>query len=245
MSHNNISVAIDTTPENDWVEKPEVQSSDTTSITPTEEPIPFRKRPSNKTSGSLSETMVSLMKDDQYTDFTIYVGPENIKLRSHYAIWSLRTDFFERAKQGWKEGQENVFRFEHLDPLAFFRAMQFVYLGDYAVSPQLYGRTDEEMFATSFPGIPFDDPATDSHSREIFRNIAVQNVADYLQMADLDGLAAEKFRAAFQQPYAYEILPAVVRDVFTTPTTGCAASSSKRSPRRSTSSTTAATSATA
>ncbi|KAH0566487.1 hypothetical protein GP486_000105 [Trichoglossum hirsutum] len=110
-----------------------------------------------------------------YSDVTLYLGPQKVKFHAHYAILGARTNFFDVAKEaGFKESQENVFRFEEFQVHAFYRLLQYIYTGDYS----------EE-----------NDQSYDGHEddHELLKHVRVHALADFFNIPDLKELCASKF----------------------------------------------------
>lgn len=69
-----------------------------------------------------------------HADVTLYLGPQQVKLPAHYAILSIRTNYFDTAKEGgWQEASTNEFRFTGHSTYALYRMLQYVYTGDYSL----------------------------------------------------------------------------------------------------------------
>jgi BTB/POZ domain len=83
---------------------------------------------------SLQAFPASLLVSSKHSDVSIYLGPQKVELRAHYAILSIHTNYFDAAKErGFAEGLEDKFYFPEGHPHAFYRALQYMYTGDYSL----------------------------------------------------------------------------------------------------------------
>ena len=75
-----------------------------------------------------------MLLSSKHSDVSIYLGPEKVEFRAHYAILSVHTRYFDAAKEkGFAEALENKFYFPEGHPYAFYRVLQYIYTGDYSM----------------------------------------------------------------------------------------------------------------
>ena len=86
----------------------------------------------------------SLFNSPKHSDVTLYLGFPGMKIHAHLAILSVRTSYFDdvsgsRADDGKLEfylyGEEVEDREPLENPHALYRMLQYVYTGDYSVTP--------------------------------------------------------------------------------------------------------------
>ncbi|KAK2772769.1 hypothetical protein FQN52_004834 [Onygenales sp. PD_12] len=139
-----------------------------------------------------------LFNSQAHSDVTLYLGPSKFKFHAHYAILSVRTSYFDKAKAGeWEEGKNNEFNLTEDRAHALCRMLEYIYKGDYATGSR------------SLDGSK-DDPDLLKHAR-VFR------LADYFDVKGLKELCARKFAKQAVWLWTSEQFIESIREVYSIP----------------------------
>ncbi|KAI9761052.1 MAG: hypothetical protein M1840_002037 [Geoglossum simile] len=141
-----------------------------------------------------------LLVSSKHSDVSIYFGPEKVEFRAHYAILSVHTKYFDAAKErGFAEGLEDKFYFPEGHPHAFYRALQYMYTGDYSSENNQLDNGEED-------------------DRELLKHPRVNAIADLFDIEGLKELCATRFTDQLVTHWISDTFVDSVREIYSTST---------------------------
>ncbi|KAH7360792.1 BTB/POZ protein [Rhexocercosporidium sp. MPI-PUGE-AT-0058] len=145
-----------------------------------------------------SITFASLFNNTQYSDVTIYLGESKVPFAAHLVVLGSRCPYFDDMfRNGFKESIAKEVSFEKDSPHAVWRALRYIYTGDYS---------DE----------PSNALTSESDDLELFKHLRVFALADMLRIDELKLIACKKFERQLEQHWISDTLPDCVREVYST-----------------------------
>lgn len=159
-----------------------------------------------------------LFNSERYSDVTLFLGPDEVKFKAHYAVLGVRTTYFDKAKEhGFKEGETNEYRFPDYSAHALWRVLQYFYTGDYSVEPNQiedgggkYIPSRDAVYLGVFTNSEIDDDF------ELAKHPRVYAIADLLDMKGLQKLCASRFEKQLAEHWISDTFSDAVREVYAT-----------------------------
>ncbi|KAH6690202.1 hypothetical protein BKA61DRAFT_287743 [Leptodontidium sp. MPI-SDFR-AT-0119] len=118
-------------------------------------------------------TFASLFNNTRYFDVTVYLGEPKVPFAEHLVVLGTRCPYFdEMFRSGFKESITKEISFEKDSPHAVWRALCYIYTGDYS---------DE----------PSNTLTSESDDLELFKHLRVFALADMLRIDELKLIACK------------------------------------------------------
>lgn len=162
--------------------------------------------------------MFRLFNSEKYSDVTLFLGPDEVKFKAHYAVLGVRTTYFDKAKEhGFREGETNEYRFPDYSAHALWRVLQYFYTGDYSAEPN-------QMDDGGGNYIPIRDTlrlkiSTNSETDDDFelaKHPRVYAIADLLGLEALKKLCVSRFESQLTAHWISDTFSDAVREVYAT-----------------------------
>ncbi|KFY28058.1 hypothetical protein V491_00664 [Pseudogymnoascus sp. VKM F-3775] len=139
-----------------------------------------------------------LFNNEKYSDVTLLIGESKTSFPAHRLVLGTRSPYFDVALQSkFKEASTGEFVFDKESPHALWRALQYMYTGDY---------TDDSSPSLSSEG---DD-------LELLKHLRVYALADMFQIENLKTIACKKFQQQLQHHWISDTFVDCIREVYMT-----------------------------